>query len=226
MTDWKTLRQQVLSNPETAEEYERLRPQFELASQLITLRKELGLTQRELANLAGVTQPEIARIESGKISPRWDKVINLLRSVGASVQIVPPKRQQFRLVTAGAGSTDSVRHRSAGQGRFASSALTEARKTKSYGRQSAGTRIRARGGTSEVSKKNPNVHTAPRESGGWANQREGASRASSTHDTKAQAVAAGRQIAKNAGVEHLIHNKDGKIAERNSYGRDPHPPKG
>lgn len=226
MTDWKTLRQQVLSNPETAEEYERLRPQHELASQLIKLRKELGLTQRELANLAGVTQPEIARMESGRISPRWDKVIHLLQSVGASVQIVPPKRQQFRLVTAGAGSVGSTNRRSTVQGRFTPSALAEASPKTSMKRSGAHNRSRARGGTSEMSKKTPNVHTTPHDSGGWANKRDGASRASSTHDTKAEAVAAGRQIAKNAGVEHLIHNKDGKIAERNSYGNDPHPPKG
>lgn len=33
-------------------------------------------------------------------------------------------------------------------------------------------------------------------------------------------------MAKNDGVEHLIHNKDGTISERNSYGNDPYPPKG
>lgn len=48
----------------------------------------------------------------------------------------------------------------------------------------------------------------------------------STHETKAEAQAAGRQAAKKDGVEHLIHKKDGSIGERNSYGNDPHPPKG
>ena len=74
--------------------------------------------------------------------------------------------------------------------------------------------------------KTANVHTVPRESGGWANKTEGASRASGTFDTKAQAVVAGRQQAQKAHVEHLIHNKDGRIAARNSYGNDPYPPKG
>ena len=56
--------------------------------------------------------------------------------------------------------------------------------------------------------------------------REGGDRASSTHDTKAEAQAAGRAAAKKDGVEHLIHKKDGTIGERNSYGNDPQPPKG
>lgn len=55
--------------------------------------------------------------------------------------------------------------------------------------------------------------------------REGGKRASSTHDTKAGAEAAGRAAAKKDGVEHLIHKKDGTIGERNSYGNDPHPRK-
>lgn len=60
-----------------------------------------------------------------------------------------------------------------------------------------------------------NVHTVPTDDG-WANRREGGKRASSRHDTKAEAQAAGRAAAE----------KDGTIGDRNSYGNDPHPPKG
>lgn len=64
------------------------------------------------------------------------------------------------------------------------------------------------------------VHTVPREEGGWANKREGAARASSTHGTKQEAVQAGREQAKRSGSEHVIHKKDGTIGDRNSYGGD------
>lgn len=69
------------------------------------------------------------------------------------------------------------------------------------------------------------VHTVPH-GDGWANRREGSQRVSNTSSTKAEAQAVGRDMAKNDGVEHLIHNKDGTISERNSYGNDPYPPKG
>ena len=78
-------------------------------------------------------------------------------------------------------------------------------------------------GTVMADKKN--IHTVPTQDG-WANRRAGGKRASSTHDTKAEAQAAGRAAAKKDGVEHLIHKKDGTIGDRNSYGNDPHPPKG
>jgi len=65
-----------------------------------------------------------------------------------------------------------------------------------------------------------NVHTVPHEAG-WANRREGAKRVSKVFKTKADAQAAGRRTAMREKVEHLIQNRDGGVAERNSYGNDP-----
>jgi len=41
-----------------------------------------------------------------------------------------------------------------------------------------------------------------------------------------EAIAAARQIAVKQRSELLIHGRDGRIREKNTYGRDPHPPKG
>ena len=73
--------------------------------------------------------------------------------------------------------------------------------------------------------KKPPVHTVPHE-GRWANRREGSDRVSKTFDTKAEAQAAGRETALREATEHKIHNRDGQISQANSYGNDPHPPKG
>jgi hypothetical protein len=43
----------------------------------------------------------------------------------------------------------------------------------------------------------------------------------STHETKEAAVAAGRKEAMRRKTEHVIHNEDGTIGERNPYGGDP-----
>jgi hypothetical protein len=73
--------------------------------------------------------------------------------------------------------------------------------------------------------KKPAIHTIPHDDG-WANRREGAQRVSKTFCTKALAQAACRAQARREKTEHVIHNKDRKIASRNSYGHDPYPPKG
>ena len=65
------------------------------------------------------------------------------------------------------------------------------------------------------------VITGPHPKGGWQNKSAGASRASSRHATKAEAVARGKQLAKRRRVEHGIQTQDGRIEEANSYGNDP-----
>lgn len=46
-------------------------PQIE---EIVKRRRMLGLTQKQLARLAGVSQSLIAKLESGKINPSYDKV--------------------------------------------------------------------------------------------------------------------------------------------------------
>lgn len=61
---------------------------------------------------------------------------------------------------------------------------------------------------------------------GWSVRKAGASKASSTHSTQQEAIAAATKIARNQQTELYIHGRDGRIRERNSYGHDPLPPKG
>lgn len=72
---------------------------------------------------------------------------------------------------------------------------------------------------------NKPVHVTPR-GDKWAVLREGGERASSLHDTQRSAEQAGRQLARNDRTEFLLHGQNGRIRERDSYGNDPHPPKG
>ena len=68
----------------------------------------------------------------------------------------------------------------------------------------------------------PAIHTVPVKGGdGWTNEREGAGVVGETFATKAEAQEAGRDLARQDQTEHIIHTKDGRIAERNSYGNDP-----
>lgn len=60
----------------------------------------------------------------------------------------------------------------------------------------------------------------------WAVQREGNQKATSLHDTQAEAWKETRDRARDAGGEAFLHNKEGKIRERNTYGHDPRDIKG
>ena len=68
------------------------------------------------------------------------------------------------------------------------------------------------------------VHTVPNPDGeGWVNEILG--EVMSRHRTKERAVERGRRLARQRHVEHVIHGADGRIAEKNSYGGDPCPPR-
>lgn len=70
------------------------------------------------------------------------------------------------------------------------------------------------------------VHITHRDDGQWNVVRDGAQRASSVHATQAEATSAGRDTARREQTELYIHRRDGRIRDRDSYGTDPHPPKG
>jgi Uncharacterized protein conserved in bacteria (DUF2188) len=55
----------------------------------------------------------------------------------------------------------------------------------------------------------------------WVNEVEEGAEFGGSHGTKEDAVAAGRERARQDKTEHVIHNQDGTISERNSYGHDP-----
>lgn len=70
-----------------------------------------------------------------------------------------------------------------------------------------------------------NQHVTPKD-GMWQVKGAGNSKATSTHQTQQQAIDAAKGIAKNQKSELFIHNREGQIRDRNSYGNDPYPPKG
>jgi hypothetical protein len=71
----------------------------------------------------------------------------------------------------------------------------------------------------------PGQHVVP-SGGGWKVIRAGASRASGTYGTRTEAIQKARSLARAQGTELYIHGEDGRIQSRDSYGGDPHPPKG
>lgn len=71
-----------------------------------------------------------------------------------------------------------------------------------------------------------NVHVVPTLKGGWAVRKEGASKAARVFEHQADAVTFARGEARSGGTELFVHRRDGMVRNRNSYGRDPHPPKG
>jgi len=67
--EWKDAKEIIKKDPEVVKEIERLEPFYQIINQLLYLRKERNLTQKELAELINTTQSCVARLESGKYNP-------------------------------------------------------------------------------------------------------------------------------------------------------------
>ena len=90
METWKKLRSEL----ELTEEDEQvIRMEKELILTMIRIREEKSITQTQLAQLAGVKQPAIARLETMIHSPQIDSLLRILVPLGYTLQIVPIKNK-------------------------------------------------------------------------------------------------------------------------------------
>ncbi len=91
-TEYTTLND-LWNDPELLSEDEKDRINFEVAliGKLIEAREQKGLTQKELAEKAGIKQSALARLESMKATPQIDTLFKILKPLGYTIQIVPDK---------------------------------------------------------------------------------------------------------------------------------------
>ncbi|RAY16005.1 XRE family transcriptional regulator [Actinomadura craniellae] len=66
---WTDKRAEVMGRPGAGTAYEAARIRFELGEAVRSRREELGLTQAQLAERAGLKQPAVARFEAGGTMP-------------------------------------------------------------------------------------------------------------------------------------------------------------
>ena len=66
---------------------------------VLEARRRAGLSQRQLATRTGLSQSEIARIESGIVASSFERVVRLVRACGfdLSVRLVPLDEDAFTI---------------------------------------------------------------------------------------------------------------------------------
>jgi len=69
-------------------EYRRIKKEYALVEQLVQARKEKNITQKELAEVTGISQQAISRIEKEKHIPKMDTFSRVLDGLGLELAIV------------------------------------------------------------------------------------------------------------------------------------------
>ncbi|MDR1183778.1 MAG: helix-turn-helix transcriptional regulator [Coriobacteriales bacterium] len=70
-------------------EREQINFEIALIGKMVEARERKGMSQRKLAELSGVKQPAIARLESLKATPQIDTLFKVLHPLGYTIEIVP-----------------------------------------------------------------------------------------------------------------------------------------
>ena len=81
------IKERLMKDEEFKSEYERLKPRYELISEIIKLRNENNMTQAELAEKIGTQKSNISRFESGNQNPSLDFIIKVAKELGKEVHI-------------------------------------------------------------------------------------------------------------------------------------------
>jgi DNA-binding XRE family transcriptional regulator len=97
------------AGPGALAQAEAIRDHFRLAAQVVRRRKELQLTQQQLAARVGVHQSEISDIERGAGSPGYRTLVRLADGLHADVVLVPRKEAPRRAAKNRAGGRRSAR---------------------------------------------------------------------------------------------------------------------
>ncbi len=81
----------LMNNDKILDDAQRAQIDFEveLIGKLIDAREKKGLSQRDLAEISGLKQPAIARLESLKSTPQIDTLFKVLSPLGYKLDIVP-----------------------------------------------------------------------------------------------------------------------------------------
>jgi len=90
-SSWAELRDRRMSEPGAGEAYRAARVAYELGGTVRTRREQCGLSQSQLARVAGMTQSAVARFEAGGSIPTLPVLDRLAGALGADlvVQLEP-----------------------------------------------------------------------------------------------------------------------------------------
>ena len=89
----ETLNEQ-LKNPEFKKEWDALEPEYQIIKAMLATRNEKAMTQKQLADITGIPQADISRLENGNANPSLRTLQRLAEGMGMKLKLefVPANR--------------------------------------------------------------------------------------------------------------------------------------
>ncbi|MCI6089914.1 MAG: helix-turn-helix transcriptional regulator [Erysipelotrichaceae bacterium] len=87
MITYKEYNNKCLEDSNFKKEYDDLEPEYDIINAMIKVRKERGLTQKQLSELTGISQADISRIENGTRNPSLEMIKRLATGMGMRLKL-------------------------------------------------------------------------------------------------------------------------------------------
>ena len=87
MSSFNEYLKEQMKDPEFKQEYDALEPEFAIIQALIDARKASGLTQKQLAEITGIAQADISKLENGNANPSLRTLQRLASGMGKALKI-------------------------------------------------------------------------------------------------------------------------------------------
>jgi len=88
-TRYEDFEAELLRKPEIRREYEALKPKYEMIKTLIERRNQLCLSQVQLANIIGMQQPAISRLENGGSNTTVSTLLKVADALKLNIEFKP-----------------------------------------------------------------------------------------------------------------------------------------
>jgi len=87
MIKWKEYRDRKLQEPQFKQAYEDLEVEYAIMNEMLKLRSEAGISQSQLSQKTGITQPDISKLENGKANPSIATLKKVARAFGKKLSV-------------------------------------------------------------------------------------------------------------------------------------------
>lgn len=84
---FRTSLNEQLQDPAFKKEWDALEPEFQVVRAMLNARKEKHMTQKELAEVTGIAQADISRMENGNANPSLQTLKRLASGLGMSIKL-------------------------------------------------------------------------------------------------------------------------------------------
>ncbi len=82
----ETLNEQM-KNPEFKKEWDALEPEYQIVKAMLEARNERDMTQKQLAEITGIPQADISRLENGNANPSLRTLQRLAEGLGMKLKV-------------------------------------------------------------------------------------------------------------------------------------------